>query len=223
MLLNVEVNTRQGIDYRVITKEVPLYFKTLGFFYRHFAYKQLIKEIITDGQTDKEKVLAIFEWTHENIREIPEKFPIVDDHISNIIIRGYGTCDQSADVFCMFCEYAGIPAAWVFISPEHEAGKSTSILAVSLVKLKEKWRLFDTYCGNYFLNKNGEIATIDELIANPDLINQAKHKPVIEGYEYTKYFAGLKNVSDKDLWKRGKPQMPIYRLMHEVKRLLKIR
>ena len=222
-LLNIEVTTQQGVNYVVSTKKIPLCLKTLGYFYRHFAYKQLIKEIIKDGQSDEEKVLAVFKWTHENVGEVPENFPIIDDHILNIIIRGYGTCDQSADVFCMLCEYAGIPAAWVLISPPEETGPKKAKLAVSLVKLNGEWKLFDTYFDNYFLNENGEVATVEELIANPDLVNQAKHRPVIVGYAYTAYFAGLRNISDKDLWKRGKPQMPIYRLMSEAKKLLKIK
>lgn len=217
-LLNMEVSTKQGVNYTRYTKKIPLYFKALAFVYRHFAYKQLIKEIIKDNQSDKEKVLAIFKWTHENIREIPAGLPVVDDHILNIIIRGYGGNDQSQDVFCMFCEYAGIPAAWVFISPE----QNDSVIAVAIVKLEGEWRLFDTYFGNYFINENGEFATVDEIIANPDLIEQAKHKPVIKGVEYKSYFAGLRYISDKDLWKRGKTQMPMYRLMFEAKKLIKI-
>lgn len=221
LLLNIEVTTRQGIDYTVYIKKVPLYFKALGFIYRHFTYKQLIKEIIKDGQSNEEKVLTLFKWTHENIRKVPEGFPVVDDHISDIIIRGYGECDQSADVFCMLCEYTGISAAWVLISPETPKQKRP-MLAVSLVKLEGKWRLFDTYYGNYFINKKGEFASVDELIANPDLIKQAKHKPFISGYPYASFFTGLRNISDKDLWKRGKPQMPAYRLVYEAKKLFAI-
>ena len=215
LLLNIKVTTRQGINYKVHTKRIPLYFKASGFIHRHFAYKQLLKEILKNDQTDKEKVLAIFEWTYKNIRKVPEDFPVIDDHILNIITQGYGTSDQSADVFCLLCEYAGFPAAWAIISPESSGNR----LAVSLVELNGKKRLFDTYCGNYFFNQKGEIATVNDIIYHPELINQAKNRPIIGDIEYKKYLEGLKYISDKDLWKRGKPQMLLHRLINEIKKV----
>lgn len=220
IILNIKVITRQGINYQWHTIKIPLYLKILDFYDRHFNYKYLVKKITKNAKSEKEKVIKLFEWTHKNIRKVPEGFPIVDDHILNIIIRGYGTNDQSADVFCMLCEYVGIPAGWVFISPESTGHKSPTIV-VSIVKLGGQWKLFDTYFGNYFTNENGEIASLDDLIANPNLVNQAKHRPIIKGVEYHRYFSDLKDISDKDLWKRGKIQMPLYRLMYAVKRLLK--
>ena len=217
-LLHIKVSTKRSINYKVTVKKIPLYLKTSGFLHRHFAYKQLLKEILKNDQTDKEKVLAIFEWTHKNVRKVPEDFPVIDDHILNIITQGYGTSDQSADIFCLLCEYAGFPAAWAIISPESSGNR----LAVSLVELNGKKRLFDTYCGNYFFNQKGEIATVNDIIYHPELINQARNRPIIGGIEYKKYFEGLKYLCDKDLWKRGKTQMPMYRLMYEAKKLLKI-
>jgi len=130
---NIEVSTRQGINYVVKTKKIPLFYKVLGYIYRHLAYKQIVREIIKDARSDEEKVLRIFNWTSQQIRRnIPEDYPIVDDHVLNIIIRGYGTTDQSQDVFVTLCNYAGVAATWILTSPNN----SKNFLALLVLKAK---------------------------------------------------------------------------------------
>ncbi|MBI4620222.1 MAG: transglutaminase domain-containing protein [Desulfobacterales bacterium] len=212
-VINIDVSTRQGVNYVVNERTIPLYIKTFNFFHRHFEHKRLTKDIIRGSEADEEKVLAIFDWTVKNIKKVPSGMPIIDDHVLNIIIRGYGTSDQSADVFTTLCVYAGIPAAMYKISPKN----SDTYTVISIVNLRGRNLVFDTYLGNYFRNTKGQIASIRDIIETPSLVSQAKNQPIIKGIAYTKYYEGLKPIKEFQT-PRGELQMPLRRLVYEIRR-----
>jgi hypothetical protein len=215
-ILNMPVFSKQGINYHIRIIKMPLYIKILEFIDRDYHYRQMAKLITEECNTDEEKALAIFDWTYRNIRkDIPENWPIVDDHVWNIIIRGYSTCDQSADVFTTLCVYAGIPAFWRWISPKD----SDARLAISYVKLNKKWRIFDSYHGNYFWNEKREIASLEDIIANPTLINQCSNTLLFHGVKYIKYFENLSPINNVKFL-RAKKQMPLSRFIYELKRII---
>lgn len=77
-ILNIPVTSQQGVNYVVRTIKMPLYIKGIEFIDRDYHYKELVKEICQGCTNDEEKVLALFEWTHQNIkRDIPEDWPII--------------------------------------------------------------------------------------------------------------------------------------------------
>ncbi len=193
-VLNIPVITKQGVKGKVINKTIPLYLKTLGFVYRHFEYKQLVHDIIEGKRSDKEKVLAIFDWTHKNILKVPKGYSVLDDHILNIIIRGYGSSDQSNDVFCNLCNYAGIKATWLMMA----AKNSRLRLPISFVKIDKKWRIFDTYQKFYFLNEKNEIASLDDLIRNPGIIRSQTKDIFIRDIPYANFLEDLKTIDKID-------------------------
>ncbi|MBL7129839.1 MAG: transglutaminase domain-containing protein [Candidatus Omnitrophica bacterium] len=217
-VLNLPVITKQGVNYVVSTKKVPLYLKTLGFFYRHFACKQLVSEIIKEPQTDKNRILAIFKWTHENIKQnIPKNYPIVDDHVLDIIIRRYGTPDQFQDVFTTLCSYAGFKAFWFFIEGDNARLSRTPI---SLVQLDGTWLVFDSYRGNYFLNDRGEIASAEDIRNDLSICsNIVNFSPFIESINYSKYLKNLDPVGKISIT-RGEYQIPGKRILYKIKSLL---
>lgn len=153
---------------------------------------------------------------NKNIRKnIPKNWPIVDDHVWNITIRGHGTIDQSADVFTTLCVYAKIPAFWSWISPKNSEVR----FVISYIKLSEKWRIFDSYHNNYFWNEKGKIASVEDIIANPAIVNQVSDRPVFRGIEYIKFFENLSPISNVKFL-RGRKQMPLPRLFYEIKKII---
>ena len=73
LILNIPVTSQQGVNYVVRTIKMPLYIKIIEFLDRDYHYKELAEEICQGCGSDKDKVLALFEWTHQNIkRNIPE-------------------------------------------------------------------------------------------------------------------------------------------------------
>lgn len=217
-LLNMPVTTRQGVDYKVSITSIPLYIKTLDFIDRHCNYR-LIADRITRGAKDgDEVVLKILGWTKQNVRPVPYGMPIIDDHILNIIIRGYGTPDQSQDVFTTLCAYKGMTAFW-----KEVYAKGTDVsYPLSFVKIKNRWRVFDAYYGKYFKTKSGEIADVQEIMRIPSILDDAGIGAMsYKGVPYADFYKNLGSLSFEETT-RAAQQMPFKRLILEFKKLINL-
>lgn len=214
LILNLSVTSRQGINYAAKSVRMPLYIKIIEFFDRDYQYKRLVKEVCQGCSRDEDKVLALFKWTHQNIKtDIPETWPIVDDHVWSIIVRGYGARDQLSDVFTVLCNYAGIDAYFDWVYPVNGGRK----MPLSFVKIEERWTIFDPYYGSYFKNKNGEIADIEEIkIGSAWSIESLNGESAID---YAVYFKNFPAVKDIGLL-RANIQSPLNRLRFETRKLL---
>lgn len=211
ILLNLSVTTRQGIDYKLSSIKIPLYLKTLDFFDRYYNFKELIKRIVKNTDSDEEKVMKIFVWTYNNIKKAPQGLPIVDDHIWYTIVRGYGVQDQFQDIFTTLCNIAGIDA---FFSEIYTEDKSRAII-ISFVKIQRKWHVLDAYRGVYFKDKQGRLADIGS--KNEWLIATLDGQPDIN---YAPYLKNLPTIKDIGL-SRSSTQSPFNRLLFEIKKILR--
>jgi len=217
-ILNIDMSIRQGVNGRYRRIHMPLYVKSAQFIGRHHEYVRIAKEITAQSKTAEEKALALFNWTHDNIREVPAGMPVVDDHVLNIIIRGYGTADQSQDVFTTLCMYAALPAFWQKVYN----GPHTVWYPISFVKLNGKWRVFDSYYGKYFRTASGEIASVDDIINDSSIIDKAGVDSIIYmGVPYKEFFHQL-NVVEFNKTLRPEKQIPLRRAIFEIKKLFKI-
>jgi hypothetical protein len=158
-ILNLNSTYTQGINYEYRTINIPLYLKIIDFYSRHYHYKILTKEIIAGAESDKDKVFRLFNWTDANIRPVPEGFPIVDNHVWDIIVRGYGTDDQLSDVFTTLCNYAKIEAFFTWVKPNMQKRK----IPFSFVMIDRRWYVFDPYRGIYFTDNKGNLADIQTM------------------------------------------------------------
>jgi len=211
-LLNVEVSTRQGINYRVRELKIPLYLKLLDFFDRNYNYAHLVKQIIIGSRNEQEEIMKVFEWTHLNIKKNPGSLPVVDDHVWNIIIRGYGDDDQAQDVFATLCNYAGTDAFFAAITGRPKDSKKY----FSFVRLGNKWALFDVYNGIYFKNQKDEIAGINDLLSdNWKALSLTGTSCAID---YREYFGRLPSIDCTGYkLKRSSIQSPLRRLVFFLK------
>src|SRR5438132_5964216 len=159
LVANVRVGTKQGVNFEVSEHRLPLYLKTFEFLDRDAQYRQLANEITWGAASDQERSLAVFNWTARRIQPAPQGWPVVDDHILNIIIRGYGTSDQRADVFATLTTYAGVPAFWQKVrAPGTEDG-----VILTFVRVDGRWVVTDIAHGFMFRNVRGELATAEDL------------------------------------------------------------
>jgi len=215
IILNMDVTTKQGINFEVNTKTIPLYYKAVSFLYRHFSYQILIKEILPSKVNDKQKIEKVFKWVNEKIRrDIPPDYPIIDDHVLDIIIRGYGTGDQVTEVFVTLCNYAYIDAFYIYFSSKDKS--DTLVLAV--IKDKGNYFLFDVFNGVYFLNKDNEFASLTDIYqGNWDIVSSKGSN------KKDRYLDIFDNITDIDYLEdsRAKLQLPIHRTVYEIKKLLK--
>lgn len=209
------VTTRQGLNFQVTTLEIPLYAKVLDFFHRHYQYEALAKQITGGLGSDQERALAIFDWTRRNIRRTPEGWTVVDDHVLNIIIRGHGVGDQMADVFTTLSTYAGVPAFWRILTAPGSGKK----LALSFARVEGKWVVFDVKNGLTFRNEQGALASVEEIAADPRLVERTAGTLRYHGIPYRRYFEGFMPPRVPGVL-RAEMQMPWPRLIFQSRRLL---
>jgi transglutaminase-like putative cysteine protease len=208
---NVPTTTSQGVNYVVSTRTLPAYVKVLDFADRDANYKRLAREIAGRAPSDEARLRAVFDWTRANIRDTPSGFPVVDDHVWHIIIRGYGQDDQKADVFTTLLTYAGVPAYWIFIGPRPE-------LTLSLVEIEGKWRAIDVPNGIMFKAPDGQLATVEQISAERQLVvRQGPER--YHGVEYIRYFDRFQAPTVPDIT-RAEMQMVWPRVWFNVKRLV---
>jgi len=209
--LNIKVNTIKGINYQWYTLKIPLYLKLLDFFDRHYNYEDLVVRI-TEGLTDqKDKVTRIFDWTYNNIRRVPAGFPVIDDHVWNIIVRGYGADDQLSDVFTTLCNYAGIDAFYSLVYTPDQA----SAIPISFVKINGKWYIFDPYRGTLFRNPKRELIDIESIRLQKNWLADSKiSHPELD---YRPYLDNLETPKEVGL-RRANIQSPFRRLIYELKK-----
>ena len=202
--------TRQGVDFTVSTHTIPLSVKTLDFLHRDANYRLLAREIARGRASDRDRAMAVFDWTRAHIPHTPEGWPVGDDHILHIIIRGHGLDDQQADVFTTLATYAGVPAFWRII---RTPGTATN-LVLSFARIDGRWAVFDVAHGFVFTHPSGRLAGAEELAADPALVSAASGDFPFGDGPYARYFAPLDTLEvPRPL--RARMQMPWPRLVHE--------
>lgn len=201
------------MDSTVSVYRLPLYAKALDFVHRDLSYARLVSRIVDKNAAPDARVLTLFEWTRRNIRDMPEGFPVVDDHVLNIIIRGYGRAGQKAEVFTTLTTYAGVPA--------FAAGSREKIprLTLSLAWIGDRWRVFDVDNGIVFRNRRGDLASTEELVREPSLIAVAAAGRSYRCQPYEAYFEGFQAPIAPDVL-RGELQMLWPRLSYPVIHLI---
>jgi hypothetical protein len=208
--LNIEVSTRQGVDYKVRTIKLPLYLKLLDFFDRHYHYKLLAESIVRGQKEDEEKVLRILGWTSQNMKRQPESLSTVDDHVWYTIVRGYGSSDQFSDVFITLCNYAGFKGLFtLIIEPE-----TKSKLILSFVKIKDRWFVFDPFNGVYFRSADGKLADLSLIKKGAYNVVSLRENPLID---YPNFFKAIPSLDDSSL-ARSQIQSPLRRLFYEMRK-----
>jgi hypothetical protein len=216
VMLTLPLTTRQGVDHRVTIYRIPAYVKAIAFLQRHFQYQLLVSRICPDTTSEVECVLAILDWTHTNIPRTPEGWTVVDDHVTNIIIRGHGDSDQIADVFVTLTSYAGVPAVFRWLTNSRDDVR----LVLAFAHLDGEWVPFDVERHLVFRDRNGQLANVDELVADPALIDAQTQDVLLNGDPYSSLMSKetlLPFVVPRPL--RAEMQQPWPRLRYELRRV----
>ncbi len=210
-ILAMPTTTRQGVDFTVSVRQLPLYLKALSFVDRHCQYRHLARQVTVGLSSDRERVLRLFEWTRQQVRPTPPGFPIVDDHILHIIIRGYGEPDQMADVFTTLATYAGIPAFWEAVQRDEGPGR----LVFSFAKVDGRWAVFDVAHGVVFTDPHGRFLDVQDLLTHPEFVEASVGTRAPHGIPYQQYLQQLRPLEVAPIL-RAQKQMPWPRLLYEV-------
>lgn len=214
-VLTMPTTTRQGVNYRVTAYTIPAYVKALDFVQRHYQYRLLVSRICGGKMSDVDCTLAIFDWMHVNIPPTPPGWPVIDDHPLNIIIRGHGTSDQIADVFVTLTDYAGVAAFFKFVKEP----STRQVLILSFARLDGRWVVFDVANHLVFRRRDGAMATVEELVGDPALVDAQAGAALPAGVLYSAFISRARLmpfVVPHPL--RADLQQPWFRLRYELRR-----
>lgn len=203
-----KITTRQGVDFELSAKDIPLYAKAIAFVHRHVEYDLLAKEVTRGLRSDSERVRAIFNWTRARVRPTPKGWPVIDDHVLHIIIRGHGLPDQMADVFTTLTTYAGMPGFW-----------RPGPVVFSFVRVDGRWAMFDVANGLVFADGAGQWLDAEELLRHPELAQAVAGTLAPGGVPYSQYVERLRPFRLPETL-RARQQMPLPRLLFEIRRAL---
>ena len=210
--------TRFGENYVWSSKRIPLYEKAVNFISRDLQLRRLAQEITAGTPpASPERLQRLFAWTGEHVRATPEGFPVIDDHILHVILRGYGGSDQRTEAFTVLAGYAGIEAAVARLLPPE---RNDEFLIIALVRLGGKTYVFDVVNALTFTDAAGRLADTEALLADPSLITARAPGRVVRGVPYEQYFLGLR---DPWVFSRTDAQKLWPRLRQEVSRVFSAR
>lgn len=216
LVANWPVTTRYGVNYQQHKKRLPLYEKALNFLSRDVETRRLAHEVTRGAESPEDKLLKILSWVHEHVQHIPPGFPVVDDHVWNVFVRGYGTEDQRTGAFALLASYSGLSAAatvlWV---PGHEGR-----LSLGIVRSQGRALVFDVVHQVVFRNEQGRLASVDDLLRNPALVTNSAPGLMVNGVSYPTYFAQLESA--KIRFFQMENQHPGFRLGSEFLKLVRL-
>lgn len=205
------VTTSVGIDFHVTTYRIPLYEKALAFLYRDVELRRVAAAAAAGSSSEEDRAMRLLRWAYENVRPQPAGLPVVDDHVYNIIIRGYGDSDQAADVFATLAGYDGIPATLVFA----RRADGSVVYPFAYAYVDGDWRVFDVRGGQVLLD-GASAASLDRLRRDPSITRGLASPPEVGAISYPEIVALLPDVPER---LRADDQMPLSRLAREVRSL----
>lgn len=215
-LLALPATTRQGVDFKVTTRRIPWVIKAMEFVVRDYEYRDLAARLTQGLAAEETKAEALLRWTHDHIRPVPPGWPIVDDHISHTIIRGYGEEDQMADLFTTLAAYSRIRSFWK-ITRDPQGPES---LVLSFAKIDGRWTVWDVAGGVSFRDAAGRLLSVEELVKNPELLQLTEAKAPHRANRYFLVHAGLVRFEVPETLRTEK-QMPIRRVLFELRQALR--
>jgi hypothetical protein len=168
------------------------------------------KTYITDGMTDQEKAIAIFNTVvrYRHQANPPREYCTsseadghVHDPLQSFHVYGYGQCCCAASEVIGLAQYLGLQAR----------GRDISHHSVPEIFYDDSWHLVDGSVMNYHFKDDGELASVDEihdavvawLKEHPDLANDDKKLRAFAKNEGWKNGPALLSHADKFYGENG--------------------
>jgi len=148
---------------------------------RDHTYRELIMHVIavqeTRGLSSKSDIAKkLFYYTAKNTLLNPGDVLPYEEKDLGYLINGLVFCDYQADILANLCAQRGIPARYCMLKDKTGVSPHT----LTEIFLDGKWRVFDPAQICYYSTATGELATLQDLSQNPDLIFQHKRMQKIK-------------------------------------------
>jgi len=150
------------------SKDYPAVAPDADFLRRRAFYSILAESLRRPDQ--RETVMAVFDFVVRNVASAsgPGEKAGIGVMPETVLLRGYGVCDRSAWLFCTLLENLRIASYLVYLR-DPETGISHHTIAG--VKIDGGIWLFDTYSGMPLLKPDSKIATLADVLKNPDAVD----------------------------------------------------
>jgi hypothetical protein len=201
-----------GTNFVVTQQQLPLWVKAMEFIDRDINLERTADAVLAGVAGDEAKVRAALAWTIANVKPAPPGLAVVDDHIWNIVVRGYGTTDQQADVFTTLLSYSGVPAFWTMV------GREPDEIPISYAKVGGRWCMVDVRRDIIFRTASGTLVAASDAEQDPAIL-QAAVATQPDAEAYLLHFAGFHAPPPPDEL-RADMQRPLRRLSFEMRRLI---
>lgn len=142
---------------------------------QEFLYLAKILGAVTDGKkTQKEQLKALTEWLAENVKKV-DKYPDSFDGSSSarVIKAGIGNCGLQANNILTFAQLLGIKKLKRYSISRRTGGNLEHTFAEILVD--GRWGIFDPNSLIYVETPSGTIASLQLMLADPELAGNNKY------------------------------------------------
>lgn len=128
------------------------------------SVESLLKWALAEEQSNpEERAIALWDLIRRfRIHDWPPH-PEASDPVKLLSIYGYGFCSNSAEALAALAEASGL-----FARVRHFPGKHV----VTEIFLNERWCIFDTDGEVYYRNSLGQIATLEDLLSDPQILKK---------------------------------------------------
>ncbi len=168
----------EAVDDRIIVHRMPLWEKAAKFYIRHREFRQWAEEAAGGETYPQRRVLRLMEWTRNVVKPIPSGLPLIDDHISHIVLRHYGNDGQLAEVFTALATYTGNEGRWHWANPLERVKESFCLSFV----ISERGRMvFDVTNGGWYETLAGNITTIEDFRHPEQLYRRGQAPETLNG------------------------------------------
>ena len=203
-----------GVNFVVTEQQLPVWVKAMEFIDRDINLARTADAVLAGVAGEEEKVRAALAWTNANVKPQPADFTVVDDHIWNILVRGYGTSDQQADVFTTLLAYSGVPAFWTMV------GREPDEMPISYAKVGERWCVVDVRRAIIFRTASGALVSTSDVERSPAILRESA-AALPDAQKYLEHFDGFRAPAPPEEM-RADMQRPMRRLSFEVRKLIGI-
>ncbi len=140
--------------------------------YHAFLYALVAERVTEDAGTTEQALEALNEFVYLNVRS-PLEPTVIDDTAADVLIRGFGSCDQADFALTRLARELGVNGRLVFLRDED----SVSSHSVAELYLADAWRIFDTFYGWVPRRPDGQPATREDLAADPSILSYTDATP----------------------------------------------
>lgn len=129
--------------------------------------EEIIESATSGAETTRELAVALWDFLKNNrVHDWPphsgrETF----DPVKLVSIYGYGFCSHAAKALAILAHHAGLESRVRHAKSQH---------VVCEILIDGEWAMFDPDGEVYYTKEDGQIASVDEIRANPDLVSTAK-------------------------------------------------